>query len=90
MVDAKGPKSCGESPKTQKKKVTARGSVDEWKERKKTRKNSVTRRIYAHLLCGVVDWEMEYRLQIMYGLDILYRYLRTILDWLRDVLVRVT
>ena len=28
MVDAKGPKSCAESPKTHKKKVTARGSVD--------------------------------------------------------------
>jgi hypothetical protein len=79
MVDAKAQKVALSHQKTHTQKVTARDALTNEK-RKKTRKNSVTRRIYAHLLCGVVDWEMEYRLQIMYGLDILYRYLRTILD----------
>jgi len=35
---------------------------------------------FTYLLCGVVDWEMKHRPQIMHGLDVLYFYLRAILD----------
>lgn len=35
---------------------------------------------FTYLLCGVVDWEMKHRPQIIHGLDVLYCYLRAILD----------
>ena len=35
---------------------------------------------FTYLLRGVVDWEMKHRPQIIHGLDILYCYLRAILD----------
>lgn len=35
---------------------------------------------FTYLLCGVVDWEMKHRPQIIHGLDVLYFYLRAILD----------
>ena len=35
---------------------------------------------FTYLLCGVVDWEMKHRPQIIHGLDVLHCYLRAILD----------
>ena len=36
--------------------------------------------LFTYLLCRVVDWEMKHRPQIIHGLDVLYCYLRPILD----------